>query len=103
MEKQIKEFIDYLFYIGLTSIKTSPKIIQIISKSFSNIQFQEITIDQLVKSLLHKYLSSIDKNDIVFISNKIYDKYNQNKYEIKLKKHLKTLFFNRKTQEMKII
>ena len=77
MESQIKEFFDYLYYIGITSTETKPIIIQILSNKYNNLLNKNL--DDLLKGLICEYFQSINPDLLITIASNIYDKYKKNK------------------------
>ena len=67
VEYQIKNYFDFLFYIGVTSNDTSSKIFQLLSSKYNNISNQEKDINSLLASLTCDYLKSLEKNQLELI------------------------------------
>ena len=104
VENQIKNYFDFLFYIGVTSDETSSKIIQLLSTKYNDISNQEKDIDKLLASLTCDYFKSLDKKQLELIGNNIYQQYLRNKLISELKKIRKLLiirynFFKRKKKK----
>ena len=105
VENQIKNYFDFLFYIGVTSDETSSKIIQLLSSSkYKNISNQEKDINNLLASLTCDYFKSLDKKQLELIGKNIYQQYLRNKLisELKVIKKLLIIrynFFKRKKKK----
>ena len=104
---QIKNYFDFLFYIGVTTDDTSSKIIQLLTTKYNNISNQEIDINNLLASLTCDYFKSLDKNQLELVGKNIYTKYLENKLisELKMFKKLaiiKNNFFKRKKRNILI-
>ena len=105
VENQIKNYFDFLFYIGVTSDETSSKIIQLLSSSkYKNISNQEKDINNLLASLTCDYFKSLDKKQLELIGKNIYQQYLRNKLISELKVINKLLiirynFFKRKKKK----
>ena len=78
MESQIKEFFDYLYYIGITSTETKPIIIKILSTKCNSLINKNL--DDLLKGLICDYFKSINPELLISIASNIYDKYKKNKF-----------------------
>lgn len=104
VENQIKNYFDFLFYIGVTSDDTSNKIIQLLSTKYNDISNQEKDIDNLLASLTCDYFKSLDKKQLELIGKNIYQQYLRNKLISELKKIKKLLiirynFFKKKKKK----
>ena len=77
MESQIKEFFDYLYYIGITSSETKPIIVQILSNKYNNLINKNL--DDLLKGIICEYFQSINPDLLISIASNIYDQYKKNK------------------------
>ena len=104
VENQIKNYFDFLFYIGVTSDETSSKIIQLLSSKYNNISNQEKDINNLLASLTCDYFKSLDKKQLELIGKNIYQQYLRNKLISELKTIKKILiirynFFKRKKKK----
>ena len=85
VDNDIKNYFDFLFYIGVTSDETSEKIFQLISSKYNDISNQEKDIDNLLASLTCDYLKSLDKKQLELIGKNIYEQYLINKLKSELK------------------
>ena len=83
MENQIKNYFDYLFYIGVTSESTSSVIIQLLTNKYNNCQ--SINEDDLLISLTCDYFKLLTEEQLSLIGKNIYKLYLKNKLSIKLK------------------
>ena len=104
VNNDIKNYFDFLFYIGVTSDETSDKIFQLISSKYNDISNQEKDIDNLLASLTCDYLKSLDKKQLELIGKNIYEQYliNKLKSELKMVKKLLIIrhnFFRRKKKK----
>lgn len=104
VENQIKNYFDFLFYIGVTSDETSSKIIELLSSKYNNISNQEKDINNLLASLTCDYFKSLDKKQLELIGKNIYRQYLNNKFLSELKTIKKLLiirynFFKRKKKK----
>ena len=104
VQNLIKNYFDFLFYIGITTDETSPKIIPLLSKKYNNISNQENDINNLLESLTCDYLKSLDKKQLELIGKNIYRQYLRNKLisELKIVKKLLIIrynFFKRKKKK----
>ena len=104
VNNDIKNYFDFLFYIGVTSDETSDKIFQLISSKYNDISNQEKDIDNLLASLTCDYLKSLDKKQLELIGKNIYEQYLINKLKSELKTVKKLLiirhnFFRRKKKK----
>ena len=104
VNNDIKNYFDFLFYIGVTSDETSDKIFQLISSKYNDISNQEKHIDNLLASLTCDYLKSLDKKQLELIGKNIYEQYliNKLKSELKMVKKLLIIrhnFFRRKKKK----
>ena len=104
VEYQIKNYFDFLFYIGVTSNDTSSKIFQLLSSKYNNISNQEKDINSLLASLTCDYLKSLDKNQLELIGKNIYEQYLINKLKSEAKVIYKLLivrynYFKRKKKK----
>ena len=88
MENQIKNYFDYLFYIGVTSESTSSVIIQLLTNKYKNCQ--SINIDDLLISLTYDYFKLLTEEQLSLIGKNIYELYLKNKLSIRFK-YLKKL------------
>ena len=93
---QIKNYFDFLFYIGVTTDDTSSKIIQLLTTKYNNISNQEIDINNLLALLTCDYFKSLDKNQLELVGKNIYTKYLENKLisELKMFKKLAVIKYN---------
>ena len=104
VNNDIKNYFDFLFYIGVTSDETSDKIFQLISSKYNDISNQEKDIDNLLASLTCDYLKSLDKKSLELVGKNIYLQYMINKKASELKTFKKLLivrynFFRRKLKK----
>ena len=104
VENQIKNYFDFLSYIGVTMEQTYSKIVQLLHK-YNNISNQEIDINNLLSSLTCDYFKSLDKNQLELVGKNIYQQYliNKNLSELKTFKKLVIIrynFFKRKKKKI---
>ena len=104
VENQIKNYFDFLSYIGVTMEQTYSKIVQLLHK-YNNISNQEIDINSLLSSLTCDYFKSLDKNQLELVGKNIYQQYliNKNLSELKTFKKLVIIrynFFKRKKKKI---
>ena len=104
MNNEIKNYFDFLFYIGITSNETSEKIFQILSSKYNDKFNKEKDIDNLLSSLTCDYLKSLDKKSLELVGKNIYQQYIINKLTSELKTIKKLLmlrynFFRRKLKK----
>ena len=104
MNNEIKNYFDFLFYIGITSNETSEKIFQILSSKYNDKSNKEKDIDNLLSSLTCDYLKSLDKKSLELVGKNIYQQYVINKLTSELKTIKKLLmlrynFFRRKLKK----
>ena len=90
MENQIKNFFDYLFYIGVTSDETSSVIIQLLTSKYNNFKFESCGIDDLLISLICDYFKLLTEQQLMLIGKNIYEQFLRNKFITKIK-HVKKL------------
>lgn len=107
MESKIKEFIDYLFYIGIASTETFPNLVQILTSKTSEYSENPTSKKQKIdhkfyKSLITDYLLNLTKSQIEEIASNIYSKYESNKYNTTLK-FLRKIIKIRYKQEIQIL
>ena len=93
MENQIKNFFDYLFYIGVTSEETSSIIIQLLTSKYNNFNLQSNSIDDLMIALICDYLKLLKQQQLTLIGKNIYEQFLKNKNKTKLKYLQKLLRF----------
>lgn len=102
MENQIKNYFDYLMYIGVTSESTSPVLIQLLTNKYKN--FNSNIIDDLLISLSCDYIKSLTNEQLELIGKNIYEQFLKNKLYAslkQLKKLLKIKYNFLKRQEKK--
>ena len=104
MNNEIKNYFDFLFYIGITSNETSEKIFQLLSSKYKDKSNKEKDIDNLLSSLTCDYLKSLDKKSLELVGKNIYQQYVINKLTSELKTIKKLLmlrynFFRRKLKK----
>jgi hypothetical protein len=90
MENQIKNFFDYLFYIGVTSDETSSVIIQLLTSKYNDFKFESCGIDDLLISLICDYFKLLTEQQLMLIGKNIYEQFLRNKFITKIK-HVKKL------------
>ena len=88
MNFQIKNFFDYLNYIGLTSEDTSPIITKLFSDKYNDLNKSSAEIDNLLTSLMCDYLKLLKEDQLILIGKNIYQQFSKNKLMTKMK-HLK--------------
>ena len=88
MNFQIKNFFDYLYYIGVTSEDTSPIITKLFSDKYSDFNKSSVDIDNLLTSLMCDYLKLLKEEQLTLIGKNIYQQFSKNKLMAKMK-HLK--------------
>ena len=89
MENLIKNFFDYLLYIGVTTNSTTSIIFQLLSTKYKD--SLPINLDDLLISLISDYFKSLTKEQLESIGKNVYEQYINNKLSTKLK-YLKKLF-----------
>ena len=104
VEYQIKNYFDFLSYIGVTTKDTSSKIYQLLSSKYSNISSKEEDINKILAALTCDYLKSLDKNQLELIGKNIYKEYFKNKTNSEKKILYKLLiirynYFNRRKKK----
>ena len=104
MNDEIKNYFDFLYYIGITSNETIEKIYQILFSKYNDKSNKEKDIDNLLASLTCDYLKSLDKKSLELVGKNIYLQYMINKKASELKTFKKLLivrynFFRRKLKK----
>ena len=104
MNNEIKNYFDFLLYIGITSNETLEKIFQLLSSKYNDKSNKEKDIDNLLSSLTCDYLKSLDKKSLELVGKNIYQQYVINKMTSELKTIKKVLivrynFFRRKLKK----
>ena len=85
---QIKNFFDYLYYIGVTSEDTSPIITKLFSDKYNDYNKSSTDIDNLLTSLICEYFKLLKEDQLTLIGKNIYQQFSKNKLMAKMK-HLK--------------
>ena len=88
MNFQIKNFFDYLYYIGVTSEDTSPIITKLFSDKYNDYNKSSTDIDNLLTSLICEYFKLLKEDQLTLIGKNIYQQFSKNKLMAKMK-HLK--------------
>ena len=89
MENQIKNYFDYLMYIGVTSESTSSVIIQLLKSKYK--KFNSNSIDDLLISLSCNYIKSLTQEQLELKGKNIYEQFLKNKLKASLKQLKKVL------------
>lgn len=104
MDSHIKNYFDYLFYIGITCENTYSSIRQILSNEYNNSSNEDSSINDILSGLTGDYLKLLNKEQLELIGKNIYEQYMINKSisEIKIIKKLLILrnnYFKRKKKK----
>ena len=99
MNGAIKDFLDFLMYIGIVSNKTTNNFNKNLSSIIQNStnekkQNKKSNIYQILSKTLNNYFTSLSSNDIKSISENITNKYKDNKFKI-IKTLMKNIILNK--------
>ena len=99
MNGAIKDFLDFLMYIGIVSNKTSNNFNKNLSSIMQNStnekkQNKKSNIYQILSKTLNNYFTSLSSNDIKLISENITNKYKDNKFKI-IKNLMRNMILNK--------
>lgn len=109
MLKNIKEFIEYLLYIGITSNETMPILTKIIEENFlkNNLdkdcsKISKEQCNSLIKSIMGQYFQQLDSQSLFKLGEIIYENYYKNKFLLTSKILLPLIYIKRKQEIQKI-
>ena len=100
----MKEFLDYLLYIGIISKENIDNLLSMIEEKSKPNQdkMESINKNDLIQSILSDYLQSLNKEKLSNLAKNIYIKYIYNKKLI-FSKHLIKIIKVKEDQELKIL
>lgn len=102
MNFQIKNFFDYLYYIGVTSEDTSPIMTKLFSDKYNDFNKSSTDIDNLLTSLMCEYLKLLKEDQLILIGKNIYQQFSKNKLMAKMK-HLKKVMHIKELYNKRIL
>ena len=102
MNFQIKNFFDYLYYIGVTSEDTSPIMTKLFSDKYNDYNKSSTDIDNLLTSLICEYFKLLKEDQLTLIGKNIYQQFSKNKLMAKMK-HFKKVMHIKEVYNKRIL
>lgn len=98
----MKQFLDYLFYIGVVSKQTINNFLSIIEEKSNQNKEEIINTNNLIHAILFDFLKSLNTEDLSNLAENIYTRYKKNQ-KVTFSKFLLKVLDIRKKQKLRII